>query len=244
MSGVYYESPYALLLGIGIYYFNMESQKIEVIRVNLISDMIDPDGLTTVRLFRFMLIQDFFKKIPKYSRYVFWSDCGPHFRCSTCMHYFLKDLTQDGLSSEYNFFVEKHGKSKCDEHFSVLTKYITNYSYKFELKSSNEVRNAIDYYHILNTNNNDVINEHSKITSVHTIIFDNDFDFQEYMPIKELKITDLQCYYNFFNNEKRICSKVLSDREQIVVVAYKTNEFYKRFDTIFKDKSENPQKGM
>lgn len=62
-----------------------------------------------------------FKEL-KINELIAWSDVGKHFR-NGMLAYFFSDLTAYGINKvTHNFFVESHGKSICDVHFSrVMT---------------------------------------------------------------------------------------------------------------------------
>jgi len=59
-----------------------------------------------------------------------WCDCGQHFRSQVFVYSalwetfgWLKSLER----ASANFFVEKHGKGECDQHFSVVERYKSHY---------------------------------------------------------------------------------------------------------------------
>ena len=59
----------------------------------------------------------------------FWTDGGPgHFKTFELVHYFYS-LQQKKIFKQvhFNYFIEYHGKSICDSHFSVLSSIIKKY---------------------------------------------------------------------------------------------------------------------
>ena len=54
--------------------------------------------------------------------FIVWSDCGPHFRAHEfCDAVFVRAREQYHFASqELNFFVEKHGKGRCDQEFGRM----------------------------------------------------------------------------------------------------------------------------
>ena len=82
---------------------------VDCIRVNIFSDSLEQDANSVLRAFRFLRNQDFFKKIEK-RKYNLWTDCGGHFRNKTLAYYFFKELRNENIMCNWNFFIEKHGK--------------------------------------------------------------------------------------------------------------------------------------
>ena len=108
-------------MGFGIYFFESENMPdgvvgpqvgyVDCIRVDIFSDCLEQDANSVLRAFRFLRTQDFFKKIEK-KKYKLWTDCGGHFRNKTLAHYFFKELKNENIMCNWNFFIEKHGKQK------------------------------------------------------------------------------------------------------------------------------------
>ena len=167
--------------------------KIKTIRVNVVSDIISTNALSTNRVFRFLMKQNFFKEIDRKSL-IIWCDCGTHFRSAENMHFFLVELPSQGYSVEINYFGEQHGKNGCDQHFSVISKYLEYESYAKRLFETQVIVNAINS-HQSSSNINRVRNNLEPII-VHTLVFiqeDNRAITQNF-----LKISDLTCYFNFY----------------------------------------------
>jgi hypothetical protein len=108
-------------LGIGIYFLAIENMPdgtfgpqvgfVDCIRVDIFSDSLEQDANSVLRALRFLRNQDFFKTIEK-KKYNIWTDCGGHFRNKTLAHYFFKELKNENIMCNWNFFIEKHGEQK------------------------------------------------------------------------------------------------------------------------------------
>ena len=83
-------------------------EMVTCIRVNIFSDCLEQDANSVQRAFKFVRNQEFFKKIDK-KKYNLWTDCGGHFRNKTLAHYFFKELKNEKIMCNWNFFLEKHG---------------------------------------------------------------------------------------------------------------------------------------
>ena len=55
--------------------------------------------METVRAFRFLREQDFFKEIDQFN-YIIWADVGNHFRNLVFIGYLLKELGKEGISGK------------------------------------------------------------------------------------------------------------------------------------------------
>ena len=74
----------------------------------------------------------------------FWFDCGPHFRSKELLHKLLVDVPQRyDCDICVNFFVEGHGKSPCDAHFSHISRAVKSYSLRTDISSIEHVDLAI-----------------------------------------------------------------------------------------------------
>ena len=82
---------------------------VDSIRVDILSDCLEQDAFAVLRAFRFLRNQEFFKKIDK-KKYYIWNDCGGHFRNKNLAHLFFKELSNEQIVCNWNFFLEKHGK--------------------------------------------------------------------------------------------------------------------------------------
>ena len=126
MSSDYFRQKQCSCLGIGIYYVDndyfeknviadsssenemeMDTEEdlstyqnvVKCIRVNIFSDSLEQSAESTLRAFKFLRNQDFYKKIEKDKKKIhMFSDVGTHFRNKTLTHYFFRDLAEEGLS--------------------------------------------------------------------------------------------------------------------------------------------------
>lgn len=84
--------------GFGIYYVN-DNDEIEVINFDVISSFLAENAETTVRGFRFLREQEFFKKI-EMPNYIVWADCGTHFRNKLLIGYLFKELQRENIQGK------------------------------------------------------------------------------------------------------------------------------------------------
>ena len=117
VSSDYYDQQQRALFGFGIYYLDHSSNKIPCINFDVVSENLKQDALAVVQCFRFLRKQKFFVDVEK-NNYIIWADCGSHFRCSELAHYLFKELAEEKKIVNLNFFCEKHGKNRRDQHFS------------------------------------------------------------------------------------------------------------------------------
>jgi hypothetical protein len=85
------------------------------------------------------------KKLDYAKTLIFWSDCGPHFRCKEGLYNFLTAPLRfpDKWSAvEMSFFGEGHGKSQCDTCFSVLSRWLTEIQHLDDISTSEMLKNA------------------------------------------------------------------------------------------------------
>jgi hypothetical protein len=138
-------------------------------------------------------------------------DCGPHFRSSACMHFFLKDLPETGYNISVNFFGEKHGKSNCDQHFSTITTYLKYSSFHHKINSLHEIVNAIDHHQNLSNINRE--KENLGPIKVYNLIYQKRITKTK---LNKMIIDDMTSYYNFFTIiPGEIFSKVLTNSSEI-----------------------------
>ena len=86
----------------------------------------------------------------KIQRISVWADCGPHYRS----HMFTKCVLWDVLTkykiqkSSLNFFLERHGKGQCDQHFSTLETYKRQYELHVkQIRTVQEFASALQVVH-------------------------------------------------------------------------------------------------
>ena len=77
-------------------------------------------------------------------------DCGPHFKCGELIHYLLFNIEN---IKYIHYFGEKHGKSPCDAHFSLLTRIYNDIT---NIKTIDSIDSLITSYneHFNNFNKN------------------------------------------------------------------------------------------
>lgn len=74
---------------------------IETINFDIISNSNDKqDALSTLRGFRILRSQEFFKKIDT-KDYKIWADCGKHFRNCIVMGYLFKELKMEKIHGKF-----------------------------------------------------------------------------------------------------------------------------------------------
>ncbi len=89
-----------LNVGFGVTYVDADGN-IDTINFDIISNRDDKqDGYSSLRGFRILRCQDFFKKIDT-KNYKIWADCGKHFRCSTITGYLFKELKMENILGKY-----------------------------------------------------------------------------------------------------------------------------------------------
>ncbi len=81
--------------GFGIYYVD-QNDKIKLINFDLITSDTVQDGFAAVRGIRMLREQDFFKQIEQ-KEYIFWADCGKHFRNNEFLGYLFRELSQQKI---------------------------------------------------------------------------------------------------------------------------------------------------
>lgn len=88
---------------------------------------------------------DFFKKINK-TKYIIWTDCGTDFRCSEFSYFLFRELLLENIFVKWNFFVEKHGKNRGDQHFSRVSNYLKQESFLSKIKDSKDIVDCLNKY--------------------------------------------------------------------------------------------------
>lgn len=119
-AAFYSKSPRTLL---GFVIFTMEDGVLRKRYVNILSDVLSHDSGFVVHSFRKVLDLSFVSSLKKL---LVWSDCGPHFRCKEFCHFLFKEIPSRCTQIahiEWNLFAERHGKSCCDSHFSLLSRW-------------------------------------------------------------------------------------------------------------------------
>lgn len=86
----------------------MDNNEIQCVNFDIISSDLSEDSYATVRGFRFLRNQNFFKEIEKkfenrQINYIVWADCGKHFRNQIVMGYFFNELKSLNIQGKFFF---------------------------------------------------------------------------------------------------------------------------------------------
>lgn len=89
--------------GFGIYF--IENNQTNCINFDIISSDIKEDSYATIRGFKFLREQEFFKAIErtfinKPLNYIIWSDCGKHFRNQNVLGYLFNELKEANIQGK------------------------------------------------------------------------------------------------------------------------------------------------
>ena len=143
-SEEFYEQQLRTCLGFGVYY--VQNNQIKVINFDIISDCLEEDAHATIRGFRILIEQPFFKQISKYRKdYIIWLDTGKHFRNQFVLGYLLgQEFIKEKIHVNLNFHSDKHGKSPRDQHFSCIAKFVESESLNKKIENSKDVVDAIN----------------------------------------------------------------------------------------------------
>ena len=121
---------------------HVKDGKIKLINVDMIGDFYQ-NAFSVVRAFRLLRKQQFFKDLDK-KNYIIWADCGKHFRCAEFISFLMKELAEDKIHVDLNFFGESHGKNSRDQHFSNVSNFLKQAEYKMRLTNTAEIIKAIE----------------------------------------------------------------------------------------------------
>lgn len=139
----FYKQQYITLLGFGVYFY--ENNKINCYNVDIVSESLSSDAKSVVESFKLLRNMDFFRRIDK-KKYVIWTDCGTHFRCAQFYNYLFNELIVENIFVKWNFFAEKHGKNRRDQHFSAVSNYLKQESFKTKIGSTDDIVNCLNKY--------------------------------------------------------------------------------------------------
>ena len=121
LTAAFYNKTPRTLLGFVLY--SKEADVLHKRHINIISDVLSHDAGFVIHAFKKVLQLDFVQALSSLS---IWSDCGPHFRCKEFCYFLFRDLPTRCANLnhiEWNLFAERHGKSCCDSHFSLLSRW-------------------------------------------------------------------------------------------------------------------------
>ena len=119
------------------------------------------------------------------------------------MYYLFDDLSHEKIRVCYNMFVEHHGKSSRDQHFSILSMFLKQESFLRKLTSSNDIVSAINNQQQLSNKQREKLGLESIVTIPLVHRYKND----KHTNLKIIQ--NLKSYYNFFSNKNFILSSVV-----------------------------------
>ena len=103
VSSEYFNQIARSLLGFGIYYVDEAENTIKRINFDIISSDMSSDGNATVRGFRILRQQEFFKKIDQLN-YTVWCDTGKHFKNTEIAGYLFEELKHENMHGLLKLF--------------------------------------------------------------------------------------------------------------------------------------------
>lgn len=80
---------------------------------------LNKDSYFVIECFKLMFEHEIFKKMG-INELDIWSDVGKHFKSGILAYYLANLIVSKKIKVTHNFFVESHGKSICDVHFSQV----------------------------------------------------------------------------------------------------------------------------
>jgi hypothetical protein len=142
----FFSKPQRTIFGMVLYYRN-ENDEVKKKFFDFVSECLAHWPEFVKKCFNYFLFYCSKWNI-KFNSLSVWCDNGPHFRHKILFDYFaslIKPLdTFHTLEFVYlNFFVENHGKSICDVRFSVLSRFISEYTKSNNIYSTNDLINCI-----------------------------------------------------------------------------------------------------
>lgn len=119
-------------------YYRGSASKVTKHHVNFVSEILSHDGLF-VKDCLSALVEKYMQQFSKIS---FWSDGGKHFRNFEVAHFMLRELPRQSKEVQWNFFASHHGKSPCDAHFSLLSRWLSDISKQTAICSTAQLVDA------------------------------------------------------------------------------------------------------
>lgn len=104
--------------------------------MDYISSYLNHDSKFVIQCLQLVLEEPFVKNK---NRINFWNDCGPHFRNGELGEFILNYLPNKNIITTWNFFAEHHGKSTCDAHFSLISRWIKQIELIEKLKTTEQL---------------------------------------------------------------------------------------------------------
>ena len=174
-------------------------------------------------------------------------DNGPHFKTYELAHFFFHSKTWYPFEIEWNYFVENHGKSICDTHFSFVSKAIKQWSKEPEhhIASTTTLINAItDTFHLwkqqTKIKNKSIKNINNKQNKSFYNIYINQITIPQSEIKKQiLKFENITSYYHFKNINNKLYISVLTNKN-LKNISYK-NIFQKKINKNQKIGYNTPQ---
>jgi hypothetical protein len=129
LSQHYYQRTVRSVFGCLIVYRDSVSRSIKKHYVDVISESLSHDSISSYQQLQLAML-DHLPRLKHIKTLHVWSDQGPHFRSQEflCNVLFVlpQTLLNHGLAAEVNhhFFIEAHGKSLVDAHFSQLSSWL------------------------------------------------------------------------------------------------------------------------
>ena len=140
----YYDKPQRSYFSLSVYYKNEEDVLVTKF-FDCISNNLSKNTWWVQEAMNFIFVLPEWQML-NISKVYFWMDNGPvHFRTYEFQH-FLWSLHTTKLfhfECEWNYFIEGHGKSICDTHFSKVSQALKSQSKETEIKGSEDAINAI-----------------------------------------------------------------------------------------------------
>jgi hypothetical protein len=216
----YYNQIQLSVFGIGIFFFDDIQKKIKLLNVDVVADVdeISPNAISAIRCLRLLRQQDFFKIIDK-NEYIFWADCGTHFRCAEFCHFLFDELAESDIRVNLNFFAEKHGKSGRDQHFSALSKYIEQENNVNKISDIDSLVKCLKVRQELTNSNRKNLRQDPILLEV--------LRFPPKLTNQKIKrnfreIADISCYYNLQNIRSgqgfELKSSIFSDLDKLLSI--------------------------
>eukprot|EP01059_Diplonema_ambulator_P004666 TRINITY_DN1437_c0_g1_i3.p1 TRINITY_DN1437_c0_g1~~TRINITY_DN1437_c0_g1_i3.p1 ORF type:complete len:623 (-),score=51.66 TRINITY_DN1437_c0_g1_i3:952-2820(-) len=123
----FYNSSSFTLCGIGAYWRDGSGLR-KTVNFDTVLETLNSDARTAIAVLEHLFGPESGCVIPSRKRWIFWCDCGPHFRAKELVHWMMYSA-RDFMGSAYehqtielHFLGEKHGKSRRDGHFGGVSR--------------------------------------------------------------------------------------------------------------------------
>ena len=120
----FYEAPMRSVFGCVLWY-KQPNQPVKKVIFDIVSEYLNHDMVAAVDCLDILFQLHEFQKLG-IRKLRLWTDCGGSFRCYSFAHYVMVETLQKHVFDEieWHLFVEKHGKSEVDAHFSNLSTWL------------------------------------------------------------------------------------------------------------------------